>query len=96
MAEETLDKAIEVCGLKPKRCCQTLGLMLDGAHNWSPTMHIKLVQNFGLDVKVVDLHSCIVLVYWTASKPVTAIRKSCCQTVSHLDNMKFLLSKSDV
>ena len=58
MAEETLDKAIEVCGLKPKRCCQTLGLMLDGAHNWSPTMHIKLVQNFGLDVKVIHVHSC--------------------------------------
>lgn len=52
MAEETLDKAIETCNLKPKRCCQTLGLLLDGAHEWSPTMHIRLVQNFGLDVRV--------------------------------------------
>lgn len=53
MAEETVDKALEVCDIEPKRCCQTLGLMLDGAHCWSPTMHIKLVQNFGLDVKVI-------------------------------------------
>ena len=52
MAEETLDKAIEVCDLKPKRNCPTLGLKLDGAHQWSPTMHIRLVQDFGLDVKV--------------------------------------------
>lgn len=54
MAEETVDKALDVCDIKPKRCCQTLGLMLDGAHCWSPTMHIKLVQNFGLDVKVAE------------------------------------------
>ena len=52
MAEETLDKAINVCGLKPERSCQTLGLLLDGAHEWTPTMHIRLVQDFGLDVKV--------------------------------------------
>lgn len=52
MAQETVDRCIDVCNLKPERECQTLGLLLDGAHNWSPTMHIRLVQDFGLDVKV--------------------------------------------
>lgn len=52
MAEETLDRAIDVCQLKPVRKCQTKGLLLDGAHNWSQNMHIRLVQDFGLDVKV--------------------------------------------
>ncbi|XP_067934879.1 glycerol-3-phosphate dehydrogenase, mitochondrial-like isoform X2 [Watersipora subatra] len=54
MAEETIDKAVDTCDLKPKRSCQTLGLTLDGGHEWSPTMHIRLVQDFGLDVKVAE------------------------------------------
>ncbi|CAH8470849.1 unnamed protein product [Heterobilharzia americana] len=34
MAEETVDRAIEVCGLKPKNHCRTKGLLLEGAHEY--------------------------------------------------------------
>ncbi|KAH9495577.1 glycerol-3-phosphate dehydrogenase [Bulinus truncatus] len=49
MAEETVDKAIEVCKLNPTNECKTKGLMLDGAHGWSPTLFIRLVQDYGLE-----------------------------------------------
>nr|XP_022325745.1 glycerol-3-phosphate dehydrogenase, mitochondrial-like isoform X2 [Crassostrea virginica] len=52
MAEETVDKAVEVCGLKPPKPCQTKGLLLDGAHGWTPTLFIRLVQDFGLESEV--------------------------------------------
>lgn len=64
MAQETIDKAVDVCNLKPSRSCQTSGLLLDGAHGWSPTMHVKLVQTFGIDVavscSVIDIESCCI------------------------------------
>ncbi|XP_055870450.1 glycerol-3-phosphate dehydrogenase, mitochondrial-like isoform X2 [Biomphalaria glabrata] len=49
MAEETVDKAIEVCKLTPQGQCRTKGLLLDGAHGWSPTLFIRLVQDYGLE-----------------------------------------------
>ncbi|KAJ8983687.1 hypothetical protein NQ317_003476 [Molorchus minor] len=53
MAEETIDAAIEACGLTTKyNECQTDGLLLVGAHGWTPTMYIRLVQDFGLDCEV--------------------------------------------
>jgi hypothetical protein len=53
MAEETIDAAIKACGLTPKHPkCQTMGLTLDGGHEWSPTMYIRLVQDFGLENEV--------------------------------------------
>lgn len=52
MAEETIDKAVEVCGLQPKSGCRTKGLLLDGAHGWTPTLFIRLVQDFGLENEV--------------------------------------------
>ncbi|VDP85410.1 unnamed protein product [Echinostoma caproni] len=52
MAEETVDKAIEVCGLQPKSPCRTKGLLLEGAHLWSPNLFIKLVQEHGMEVDV--------------------------------------------
>ncbi|XP_052812932.1 glycerol-3-phosphate dehydrogenase, mitochondrial-like isoform X2 [Mya arenaria] len=52
MAEETVDRAIKECGLKPASGCRTKGLMLDGAHGWSPTMFIRLVQDFGIEMEV--------------------------------------------
>lgn len=52
MAEETIDKAVEVCGLQPKSGCRTKGLLLDGAHGWTPTLFIRLVQDFGLESAV--------------------------------------------
>lgn len=53
MAEETIDAAIKACGLKPKiEKSRTMGLTLDGGHEWSPTMYIRLVQDFGLENEV--------------------------------------------
>ncbi|KAK2141192.1 hypothetical protein LSH36_1143g00045 [Paralvinella palmiformis] len=52
MAEETVDKAVEVCKLKPKNDCVTKGLLLEGAHGWTPTLFIRLIQDFGLDSEV--------------------------------------------
>jgi len=56
MAEETVDKCIKVCKLKAGKSA-TKGLLLEGAHTWTPTMFIRLIQDFGLDHKV--LHSLI-------------------------------------
>ena len=41
------------CKLNPKeKECQTDGLLIEGAHGWSPTMYIRLVQDFGLECEV--------------------------------------------
>ena len=51
MAEETVDRCIQVCKLKAGKSV-TSGLLLEGAHHWSPTMFIRLIQDFGLDTEV--------------------------------------------
>jgi len=51
MAEETVDRCIKVCKLKAGKSA-TKGLLLEGAHGWTPTMFIRLIQDFGLDHKV--------------------------------------------
>jgi glycerol-3-phosphate dehydrogenase len=52
MAEETIDKAVELCKLKAKTGCVTPGLLLEGAHDYSPLLYIRLVQDYGLEVDV--------------------------------------------
>ncbi|XP_045511018.1 glycerol-3-phosphate dehydrogenase, mitochondrial isoform X1 [Colias croceus] len=53
MAAETVDAAIESANLKPLfRECQTDGFLIEGAHGWTPTMYIRLVQDFGLEMEV--------------------------------------------
>ncbi|XP_063529469.1 glycerol-3-phosphate dehydrogenase, mitochondrial isoform X2 [Cydia strobilella] len=53
MAAETVDAAIESANLKPLfRECQTDAFLLEGAHGWTPTMYIRLVQDFGLEMEV--------------------------------------------
>ncbi|XP_001599125.1 glycerol-3-phosphate dehydrogenase, mitochondrial isoform X1 [Nasonia vitripennis] len=52
MAQETIDAAIKACDLKPERSCQTDGLHLEGAQGFTPTMYIRLVQDFGLECEV--------------------------------------------
>ncbi|KAI3382865.1 hypothetical protein SNEBB_005434 [Seison nebaliae] len=53
MAKETVDKLIEtIPNISPTGPSQTLGLPLEGAHQWKPTSFIKLVQNYGLDTDV--------------------------------------------
>ncbi|XP_026114837.1 glycerol-3-phosphate dehydrogenase, mitochondrial-like isoform X2 [Carassius auratus] len=51
MAEETLDAAIKAHNLSggPSR---TVGLMLDGGKDWTPTLYIRLVQDYGLENEV--------------------------------------------
>ncbi|XP_016127066.1 glycerol-3-phosphate dehydrogenase, mitochondrial-like [Sinocyclocheilus grahami] len=51
MAEETLDAAIKAHKLSagPSR---TVGLMLDGGKDWTPTLYIRLVQDYGLENEV--------------------------------------------
>lgn len=52
MAEETVDKAIEVFKLHPLRECVSKQVRLIGAHDWSRTMYVRLLQEFGLDLDV--------------------------------------------
>ena len=52
MAEETIDAAIESCGLKPTNQCITKGLFLEGGHNWTPTSYIRLAQDYGIETEV--------------------------------------------
>ncbi|XP_044598038.1 glycerol-3-phosphate dehydrogenase, mitochondrial-like isoform X3 [Cotesia glomerata] len=52
MAQEAVDAAIDACKLEPTAECQTDGMLLEGAHGWSPTMYIRLVQDFGLECEV--------------------------------------------
>lgn len=52
MAEETVDAAINACQLQTTSNQTTMGLFLEGGHNWSPTSFIKLVQNYGLETEV--------------------------------------------
>ncbi|XP_037123011.1 glycerol-3-phosphate dehydrogenase, mitochondrial isoform X2 [Syngnathus acus] len=51
MAEETLDAAIKRHGL-PAEKCKTVGLMLEGSKDWTPTLYIRLVQDYGLEQEV--------------------------------------------
>ena len=52
MAADTLEKALEVGGLEDKKGCQTDGYMLDGGDGYYPTLFIRLIQDYGLDVEV--------------------------------------------
>lgn len=53
MAQHTMDAAIKACNLKPeKEESQTDMMLLEGAHGWTPTMYIRLVQDFGLECEV--------------------------------------------
>jgi len=52
MAEETVDECVKVCKLPQKRACVTKGLLIEGAHNYTPTTFIRLIQDFGIDNRV--------------------------------------------
>lgn len=52
MALETMDAAIAACDLQPTSPSLTDGLTLEGGHCYTPTMFIRLVQDFGLDSMV--------------------------------------------
>lgn len=53
MAQETVDKAIKIGGLKPLRpTTQTQTLKLVGAENWTPLEYIHLIQKYSLAPEV--------------------------------------------
>ncbi|KAL0076011.1 FAD dependent oxidoreductase-domain-containing protein [Phycomyces blakesleeanus] len=52
MAMETVDRAIEVFGLKPTGPCITETVQLLGSKEYTSTMFIRLVQEFGMDTEV--------------------------------------------
>uniref|UniRef100_A0A8C3TRZ8 Glycerol-3-phosphate dehydrogenase n=1 Tax=Catharus ustulatus TaxID=91951 RepID=A0A8C3TRZ8_CATUS len=51
MARDTIDAAVREHSL-PAGSCQTMGLQLEGAQDWSPTLYIRLVQDYGLESEV--------------------------------------------
>ncbi|KAJ3584052.1 hypothetical protein NHX12_014548 [Muraenolepis orangiensis] len=51
MAEETLDAAIKTHQLEAT-ASKTVGLTLEGGRDWSPTLYIRLVQDYGLENEV--------------------------------------------
>ncbi|XP_071978580.1 glycerol-3-phosphate dehydrogenase, mitochondrial isoform X3 [Engystomops pustulosus] len=51
MAEDTLNAAIKAHNLKAGPC-KTVGLFLEGGKDWSPTLYIRLVQDYGLESEV--------------------------------------------
>lgn len=54
MAEEAVDAAVKSnpTALGHAGSCQTLGLTLEGGRDWTPTLHIRLVQDYGLEQEV--------------------------------------------
>ncbi|EGT42172.1 hypothetical protein CAEBREN_07787 [Caenorhabditis brenneri] len=52
MAEETVDKVVQVHGLTTVSGCVTPGLLLEGAHDWNALQYIHLVQDYGMEVDV--------------------------------------------
>ena len=58
MAEETVDRVLAVCPtLRHARACRTKQILLDGAHAFTPTLFVRLVQDFGLDTDVCSLNT---------------------------------------
>ena len=52
MAKDCVDAAVQACDLKPKNDSLTDGMLLEGAHGWTQTAFIRLVQDFGLETDV--------------------------------------------
>ncbi|KFQ40050.1 hypothetical protein N332_05160, partial [Mesitornis unicolor] len=51
MAQDTIDAAIQEHNLNAGSS-KTIGLLLQGAEDWSPTLYIRLVQDYGLESEV--------------------------------------------
>ncbi|NXP15065.1 GPDM protein, partial [Thinocorus orbignyianus] len=51
MAKDTIDAAVQAHDLKAGSS-KTIGLQLQGAEDWSPTLYIRLVQDYGLESEV--------------------------------------------
>ena len=42
----------QVAGLTDDKGCLTDGFYLDGGEGWSPTLFIRLIQDYGFDIDV--------------------------------------------
>uniref|UniRef100_A0ACB8G166 Glycerol-3-phosphate dehydrogenase n=1 Tax=Sphaerodactylus townsendi TaxID=933632 RepID=A0ACB8G166_9SAUR len=51
MAQDAVDAVVKAHNL-PANPCKTVGLFLQGADGWSPTLYIRLVQDYGLENEV--------------------------------------------
>jgi len=54
MAEDVIDKAVEVGRLKPSRSCSTLTKKLHGSDGYSSNLSIQLIQEFGVARSVAE------------------------------------------
>ena len=52
MAQDTVDRLVQVAGLEDKTGCMTDGFLLDGGEGWHPTNFIRLIQDYGIDIEV--------------------------------------------
>ncbi|CAL8097050.1 unnamed protein product [Orchesella dallaii] len=52
MAVDAINAAVQAFDLSTTGPSQTDGLLLEGAHGWSPTLYIRLVQDAGLEPEV--------------------------------------------
>ncbi|KAI3661792.1 hypothetical protein MP638_003800 [Amoeboaphelidium occidentale] len=57
MAEEAVDKAIEVFDLNPSQPCSTEDILLIGTHGYNPNSYIKIIQHYGMETEVAQ-HLC--------------------------------------
>ncbi|CAI5452971.1 unnamed protein product [Caenorhabditis angaria] len=48
IAEETLDKALEVGPIQTENDCITKRLALEGSHDWHPTFYRNLIEKYGI------------------------------------------------
>ena len=77
MAEETLDAAVKSHELSAE-ACKTVGLVLEGGKGWTPTLYIRLVQDYGLEneVETHKQHAVKLLQYSNFSSTNTSSRSS--------------------
>lgn len=54
MAQDTVDEILRTHPAMRAKAgpCQTIGLKLEGGNNWTPTLYIQLVQDYGLEPEV--------------------------------------------
>ncbi|EJW01404.1 hypothetical protein EDEG_00460 [Edhazardia aedis USNM 41457] len=54
MAQETIDKAIEIYKLQPKRKCVTEYVQLLGSHKYSEDLYLKLQRDFQIPINIAE------------------------------------------
>ncbi|KAK9451537.1 FAD dependent oxidoreductase-domain-containing protein [Limtongia smithiae] len=52
MAQDTVDACVTKFGLTPKAPCSTKTLLLNGAHGYRSTLHVHLIQAYGIETDI--------------------------------------------